>query len=732
LANWQSQTQNSNITADNINPNKNLVSANTIMNVACYADGADISQVSIDGWTTGANNYINIFTPYLSSEVGVTQRHSGKWDATKYRLVANVTYHGVIEVQDEYVRIEGLQIENTGDKALQCMGIEVESGSAISEVRISHNILRATGTGTANVATAAIYQFNTSGVVKAWNNIIYDWGSGYYTVYMTSGQCTTFPACGVTLYNNTIVGSVVRGISVSGVAQGNYRLANNLVQGASTGANYWLDMDNFIVDYSATNLSQDATKACGSCPTAELTNKTVSFVGAADFHLASSDTNAKNQGTNLSSDPNLAFSDDIDAHSRFYGTAWDIGADEYVSGLFGYRRQITIADNMTPASCGSDLSNFPILIDTTNWASADKNTLRTVTNGGHVAHAKGYDIIFRAFDGKNQLDHEIESYDGSTGTLVAWVRIPTLAYNAATTIYMYYGNAGITLPTANPAGVWGTSYKGVWHLKESGNGTAGEYKDSSQYANDGQGGRGNSLYIPMRVAGQIGYGQNFNNSDGKYDLVDVGNNDSVLDIPGNQITLEAWVQHNVTPPGHLNYGILNHKGWNFGYSLLMRADTYGCPEPLCVHFNLGELDHFLGTATTLTAGMWHHVVATYDGSLMRVFIDGAQDSNTLSKTAGITAPSPPEDHVWIGHGDQPTDVGWSAEWEGQIDEVRISNVARDLCWIQTEYNNQTNTTLATKKVTIYTEILLSCEYCVEQNFLPRAHLRGIFNRHGNH
>ena len=42
------------------------------------------------------------------------------------------------------------------------------------------------------------------------------------------------------------------------------------------------------------------------------------------------------------------------------------------------------------------------------------------------------------------------------------------------------------------------------------------------------------------------------------------------------------------------------------------------------------------------------------------------------------------------------------------------------------------TTLATKKVTIYTEILLSCEYCVEQNFLPRAHLRGIYNRHGNH
>ena len=35
------------------------------------------------------------------------------------------------------------------------------------------------------------------------------------------------------------------------------------------------------------------------------------------------------------------------------------------------------------------------------------------------------------------------------------------------------------------------------------------------------------------------------------------------------------------------------------------------------------------------------------------------------------------------------------------------------------------TTLATKKVTIYTEILLSCGYYAEQNLFPRAHLRNI-------
>ena len=58
LSNWQSQTENGNITEpveDDVNPSKNLVSANTIMNVACYGDGADTTAVTIDGWTTGAN-----------------------------------------------------------------------------------------------------------------------------------------------------------------------------------------------------------------------------------------------------------------------------------------------------------------------------------------------------------------------------------------------------------------------------------------------------------------------------------------------------------------------------------------------------------------------------------------------------------------------------------------------------------------------------------------------------
>ena len=94
LANWEAQNENGNISnapvaLRNFDTSTNLVSANTTMNVACYGDGADTGPVTVAGWTTAVDNYIRIYTPYLASEVGTSQRHSGTWNATTaYRLQA--------------------------------------------------------------------------------------------------------------------------------------------------------------------------------------------------------------------------------------------------------------------------------------------------------------------------------------------------------------------------------------------------------------------------------------------------------------------------------------------------------------------------------------------------------------------------------------------------------------------------------------------------------------------
>ncbi len=334
-----------------------------------------------------------------------------------------------------------------------------------------------------------------------------------------------------------------------------------------------------------------------------------------------------------------------------------------------YRKAMTIDD----AQVAGPLSDFPVLVSLSSDPALSAG-----------ARSDGSDILFTSADGTTKLSHEIESYEGGSGALVAWVKVPSVSASSDTILYMYYGNP-TSADQQDTAGVWDADYVGVWHLKETGTGAADEYRDSSPGGQHGQGGEGNSLYVPTPVAGKIGTGQDFNNLDGSYDLIDVGD-DPALDVPGNQITLEAWVRPSAS--GEYPYGILNHKGWWDGYSIWMQGDHWQCPtsEANCVQFNLPGESHSLRTNALLSGGEWHHVAGTYDGSSMAVFIDGLQDSQVVAKSDGLQPASYQRD-VWIGHGDQPADVAWSAPWEGQIDEVRISTIGRSPDWIRTEYNN---------------------------------------------
>ncbi|MCG6923367.1 MAG: right-handed parallel beta-helix repeat-containing protein, partial [Acidobacteria bacterium] len=353
-------------------------------------------------------------------------------------------------------------------------------------------------------------------------------------------------------------------------------------------------------------------------------------------------------------------------------------------------------------------ANFPVLVDVTN---ADLQN-----PAGSVQSPQGYDIVFRGEDtttcggpSKCMLAHEIELYDGAAGRVIAWVRVPSLVASTSV-IHMYYGNAAITSPTESPGAVFDADYVGVWHLGETGNGSQYEYRDSSVYGNHGWGGQGDANAVPKTVApgsAKIGRAQRFDNLvDGVYDFIDVGQ-DGTLNITGNQITMQAWVWHNITidaPHGvgavpSVPYGILNHKGYdNGGYSLWLNGNSFDCPgsDPIpepCVVSNIHGPNYSLRTGTTppagVTAGAWHQVVATYDGANMNIIVDGALSPDSMAKTGNIS-PSIAEQHVWIGHGDQQQNRGWSGEFEGDIDEVRISRVARSLAWIQTEYNNQSN------------------------------------------
>ncbi|NLC31515.1 MAG: hypothetical protein GX765_05705, partial [Candidatus Moranbacteria bacterium] len=80
LANAEAGTKNTSIPIAFNGGNRDLVTNDEQWNIACYANGttADTTAVDIFGWTTDIDNFIKIYTPTLLTEVGVSQRHSGK------------------------------------------------------------------------------------------------------------------------------------------------------------------------------------------------------------------------------------------------------------------------------------------------------------------------------------------------------------------------------------------------------------------------------------------------------------------------------------------------------------------------------------------------------------------------------------------------------------------------------------------------------------------------------
>ena len=52
----ENDTLNDNV--EDFDTSRDIAANNTIMNVACYGDGADTAEVQIAGWTTGSSNYV--------------------------------------------------------------------------------------------------------------------------------------------------------------------------------------------------------------------------------------------------------------------------------------------------------------------------------------------------------------------------------------------------------------------------------------------------------------------------------------------------------------------------------------------------------------------------------------------------------------------------------------------------------------------------------------------------
>jgi hypothetical protein len=352
-------------------------------------------------------------------------------------------------------------------------------------------------------------------------------------------------------------------------------------------------------------------------------------------------------------------------------------------GGFHFRKPITI-DRGQVGNTGAPttLSNFPFLYSVTDL------DLRTTANGGDVTSTNGFDIIFRALDSTTcggasvcTLDHEIESYNGVSGQVIAWVRLPsvnTVSASSNTVIYIYYGNSSITSTTENTDGVWDSNYRGVWHLNNP-NGGAGAIKDSTTNANHGTDTNGPTL----GATGMLGNAIDF---DGANDLVNVGSAASLDDL--GPVTISAWINPDTFGGASAGKILLKTDAANAGRIMLELDNTAPEVNTMAFFKDFTTTDLDVNAAnSTISTGAWQYVVATWDGSAnvsgVKLYKDGTETTYGTTTAGAGTQVSDAAHNMTIG-----ARIDGTTAFDGRIDEVRVSAVVRDAHWIKTEYNNQ--------------------------------------------
>ncbi len=162
--------------------------------------------------------------------------------------------------------------------------------------------------------------------------------------------------------------------------------------------------------------------------------------------------------------------------------------------------------------------------------------------------------------------------------------------------------------------------------------------------------------------------------DGVNDAVQVPDDDS-LDL-ANGMTIEAWVR-----PGAANgWRTAIFKPQPSGLVYALYGNTSG-NVPMAEAWIDGGARKASGS-TQLPVDAWSHLAATYDGTVVRMYVNGTP-LGTASRTGGILTSAEP---LWIG-----ANPVWPEPFIGQIDEVRIYDRALTAEQVQADMNTPIDT-----------------------------------------
>lgn len=264
--------------------------------IATITEGfTDTTAVDFNGWTTTASDYIQVIT-------NGTARHNGVWNDSTYIIDVNAV---VIRNRENFVRLDGLQI--TFGSSFD-IGIYNTVAGTSADILVTDTIIKASGAGTGQTGILTA-DGGGLGNITIRNSLIYDIVNGNSQgIVNNEGSFTT-----------SVENSLVYNISTNGMRENQGTL--NVINSISFGNNDDFVISNGVINYSA---SDD-----GDGDNAVIINETRDFLNVTlkNFNLKTG-SHLINNGTTIAS-----FDTDIIGTIRPQGSAWDIGAFEFIFGV---------------------------------------------------------------------------------------------------------------------------------------------------------------------------------------------------------------------------------------------------------------------------------------------------------------------------------------------------------------------------------------------------------------
>ena len=287
----------------------------------------------------------------------------------------------------------------------------------------------------------------------------------------------------------------------------------------------------------------------------------------------------------------------------------------------------------------ASLENFPVLVRLSkDWFDFKQ------------AKANGEDLRFSTSAGA-PLAYQIEEWDAARGTASIWVRIPSIRGNARQELRVHWGKADAASESHGKAVFQESNgYLSVWHMSDPVTDEVGtlESKDLGT----------------TPVAGIVGKARHFPGKMGVF----CGDKITTYPAAGSPHTTETWFRAELPNNGTiLGWG---NEGGGHGSKTRMLFES---PPHIRVDSDFSNISG----KSRLPLNEWIHVVQTYGDGPRRLYINGQLDGEATTQL-DIKNPA----RLWLG--------GWYGNYDfvGDLDEVRISKVARSEAWVRLQYENQ--------------------------------------------